>query len=106
MTKIVTIHAQQKWEYTTLIRKTETSLLVELNAFGQEGWELINVLNYKDVKGTTSWIGFVKRPSTGLQPKPEAHSGPAVHTPAQGDEARSDSRGFDMSDQDFDLKDT
>ena len=105
MTKTVTVHAQQKWEYATLIRRTDTALLAELNVSGQEGWELITVLNYKDMKGTTSWIGFLKRPSTGQPPTPVAQAGPAVHKPAQGDETQADARGFDVSDGDFEFKD-
>ncbi len=105
MTKTVTVHAQQKWEYATRIRKTDTALLVELNASGQEGWELITVLNYKDLKGVTSWIGFLKRPSTGQPPKPVAEDGPAVHTPVQDDETQVDASGFDTGGEEFELKD-
>lgn len=105
MTKIVTIQAQQKWDYATLVRKTETSLLAELNLAGQEGWELINVLYYKDLKGAMSWIGYLKRPNAGQPPRPMAHEGSAVHMPAQVEEAQVDSQGFDLSDQEFGLKD-
>ena len=104
MTKTVTVHAQQKWEYASLIRKTDTALLAELNEMGQDGWELISVLNYKDVKGVMSWIGFLKRPHTGQPPKPTSEASPTDQTPAQGDERPTDSRGFDMSGEEFEVK--
>lgn len=65
MSKVVTIQAQQMWEYCHLTRRTEDSILAEMNQFGQEGWELVAVQTYKDMKGSTGWIAFLKRPSTG-----------------------------------------
>ena len=41
MTKTATVHAQQRWEYMSISRKTETYLAGELNTLGQDGWELV-----------------------------------------------------------------
>ena len=62
MTKTVMLHAQQKWEYMELTRKTETYLLSEINDCGQHGWELVSVTHGKDLKGDLSWTAFLKRP--------------------------------------------
>jgi hypothetical protein len=71
MSKTATVHAQQKWEYMELTRKTETYLLTELNDVGQQGWELVSVLHGADRKGEMSWTGFLKRPHFGHQ-RPQA----------------------------------
>lgn len=63
--KTPTIHAQQKWEYQCLTRKSETYLNKELNELGQHGWELAAVVYGKDMKGTDAWIAFLKRPFVG-----------------------------------------
>ena len=65
MVKTATVHAQQKWEYTCLTRKTEAYLAKELNLFGQEGWELVSVIYGKNVKNEVAWIAFLRRPYTG-----------------------------------------
>ena len=62
MNKTVMLHAQQKWEYMELTRKTESYLLSEINEFGQHGWELVSVTHGKDLKGELSWTAFLKRP--------------------------------------------
>ena len=62
MTKTVMLHAQQKWEYMELTRKTESYLLSEINEFGQHGWELVSVTHGKDLKGELNWTAFLKRP--------------------------------------------
>ncbi|MEN6449138.1 MAG: hypothetical protein ABFC96_01480 [Thermoguttaceae bacterium] len=69
--KTVTVQAQQRWEYCVETRKTESSLLVSLNKFGQEGWDLVEVLYYKDMKGVMEWTAFLKRPSTAATPPVE-----------------------------------
>lgn len=63
--KTTTIHAQQKWEYQCLTRKSETYLNKEINELGQHGWELTSVIFGKDSKGTDAWIAFLKRPFAG-----------------------------------------
>jgi len=109
MTDSVTENGPRKWEYTTLIRLTEPALLRELNAAGQEGWELTNVLHYKDIKGKASWIGFLKRPCTGQPSQPAAEPTAAavaeVQPPTEADETPGGTLGFDLSEGDFEFKD-
>jgi hypothetical protein len=62
VTKTATIHAQQKWEYLELTRKTETYLCDELNDLGKQGWELVTTSHGKDRKGEWAWTAFLKRP--------------------------------------------
>ena len=76
------IATQQKWEYCLLTRKTEGFLLNDLNSFGQDGWELVNILYYKDAKGIMCWTGFLKRHSTGEAKPGTQQAGPAMLQPA------------------------
>jgi len=68
MTKTATVHAQQKWEYSELTRKTESFLVTELNDAGQHGWELISVTHDKNRSGDMSWTAFLKRPFVSHEP--------------------------------------
>ena len=63
--RTVVMHAQQRWEYTLIERRTEAVLVDELNILGQKGWEAITIMYYKDVKGVMAWTAFLKRPSGG-----------------------------------------
>ncbi|MGQ9503394.1 MAG: hypothetical protein ACUVQG_01585 [Thermogutta sp.] len=63
MTKTAVILAQQRWEYVFIQRRSELALQDELNAMGQQGWELVHIEYYKDAKGIMGWIAFLKRPS-------------------------------------------
>jgi hypothetical protein len=63
--KTVVVHAQQRWEYLIVNRRSDVTLAEELNALGQRGWELVTALNYRDVKGNIAWTAFLKRPSGG-----------------------------------------
>ncbi len=63
MTRTVTVQAQQRWDYSFESRRTETSLLTALNDLGQQGWEVVNALYYKDIKGIMVWGALLKRPS-------------------------------------------
>mgnify|MGYP001340289363 FL=1 len=63
MTKTAVIQAQQRWEYVFVQRRSELALQDELNAMGQQGWELVTIEYYKDAKGIMGWIAFLKRPS-------------------------------------------
>jgi hypothetical protein len=60
--KTVIVQSQQRWENMVVTRRTEVTLLEELNEFGQKGWEVVSVLHYKDPKGIATWSGFLKRP--------------------------------------------
>ena len=105
MTKIVTIKAQQKWEFCLESRKTEASLLKTLNELGQQGWELINVLYYKDLKGVMTWTGFMKRPSI---PQTPGGEGSAILTRAaplkETIVPSGQPAGFDLSGEEFPLR--
>lgn len=63
MTKTAVILAQQRWEYVFIQRRSELALQDELNAMGQQGWELVHIEYYKDAKGIMGWIAFLKRPA-------------------------------------------
>ncbi len=66
MTKIVAIHGQQKWEYCTETRYTDIPFLAALNERGQQGWEVIDIVYYKEPKsGNMAWMAIFKRPSVG-----------------------------------------
>ena len=64
MPKTATVHAQQRWEYCLLERRTETTLVVDMNKEGDQGWELVQILKHEKPKGTF-WTAFMKRPHTG-----------------------------------------
>jgi hypothetical protein len=107
MTKTVTVQAQQRWEYCLETRKTESALLLRLNAMGEQGWEALDVLYYKDIKGIMSWTAFLKRPSaahvaaTG-QAATAGNSATAIPSPAKAPTPQ----GFDLNGDDFPLKET
>lgn len=65
MTKTATVHAQQRWEYMSISRKTETYLAQELGGLGQEGWELVTVNYARGKKEEMFWTAFLKRPAIG-----------------------------------------
>ena len=83
MTKTATVHAQQMWEYMELTRKSAEYMAKELNDVGQQGWELVTLLQGKDRKNEVAWIAFVKRPYV-----PHG-SHPPVHVAAGGGAASS-----------------
>ena len=62
MTKTATVHAQQKWEYMELTRKTEAFLVTDMNGVGQHGWELVFITCGKDRRGDNTLTAFLKRP--------------------------------------------
>jgi hypothetical protein len=106
MSRIITIQAQQKWEYCYLTRKTEGPLLAEFNRLGQDGWELLDVLYYKDMKGVMNWTGFLKRPSNGPVPGASGQETVAAAAP-QAEASRSQSpqhEGFDLGEEEFKLQ--
>ena len=99
MTKMVTVQAQQKWDYCFESRRTENALLIALVDRGQLGWEAINVLSHKDPKGETSWTAFLKRPNVG--PAPVLGQQTASR---QAEEKSPQPQGFDLSGDEFQLK--
>jgi hypothetical protein len=82
-------------------------LLVSINELGQQGWELVDVLYYKDIKGAMAWTAFLKRPSPGQVPATPNHvagnSAKALPT-APTEEKPSQPQGFDLSGDEFQLK--
>ncbi len=75
--------SQQRWEYSSLVRKTEPTLVIDLNGLGQEGWELVGVVHGRDAKGELCWTALLKRPSSGA-PKAAATDGHAAAGAAAG----------------------
>jgi hypothetical protein len=106
MTKTVTVQAQQRWEYCLETRRTETSLMNMLNELGQQGWELVNVLYYKDIKGIMSWTGFLKRPAASHAARPGDESTISLKSapPGQLVEKPPSPDGFDLAGDEFQLK--
>jgi hypothetical protein len=66
--KTVIVQSQQRWENMVVSRRTETTLIEELNNFGLKGWEVVSILYYKDPKGVMAWSAFLKRPCSGTAP--------------------------------------
>jgi hypothetical protein len=62
-----------KWEYMELTRKTEAFLLNDMNQLGEEGWELVTVLQRREAKmgESYSWTAIMKRPRIGDRPPPK-----------------------------------
>jgi hypothetical protein len=106
MTKIVTIQAQQRWDYAYESRRTEHSLLTTLNDLGQQGWELVDVLYHKDPKGEMLWTAVLKRPSLGQSPiggvVSETATAPLPPPPVV--EKPPEFQGFDLSGDAFQIK--
>ena len=59
------VYAQQRWEYLSFFKRTETALENELNTLGQSGWELVSFHCGKDRKGEMAWTAFGKAPGVG-----------------------------------------
>jgi hypothetical protein len=102
MTKTVTVQAQQKWEYLALTRKSETYMLAEINVLGQDGWELVSVFYYKDMKGLWCWTAFLKRPSTGQAPTPTpVAAAEEPEAPVAASPQPTPAGGFDLDGDEF-----
>ncbi|MBN2293937.1 MAG: hypothetical protein JXM70_16035 [Pirellulales bacterium] len=65
MTTNTIVHTQQRWEYMSISRKTDTYLAQELNTFGQDGWDLVTVSYARGEKEEMFWTAFLKRPAVG-----------------------------------------
>ena len=104
--KTAIVHAQQKWEHVAISRKGEAMLVEEMNALGDEGWQLVSVFYFKDPKGTMTWIAFLKRPKTGQAAKaPSTESAAdAGHGPEKSEAASAEPGGFDLSGEIFEFK--
>jgi len=104
MTKTATIQAQQRWDYCLETRKTESSLLNTINGLGQQGWELVNVLYYKDIKGVMSWTAFLKRPSVGQAPAATNQQTSNTMNPVKPESEKAALQGFDLSGDEFEIQ--
>lgn len=86
MPKTATVHAQQRWEYMEITRKTEGYLIAELNKLGESGWELVSVSYHKAAKSglgeAWSWTAFLKRPHAQHSAKVSAGEEKAAVDPA------------------------
>lgn len=104
MTKTATIHAQQRWEYMSISRKTDSYLAMELTSLGQDGWELVTVNYARGKKEEMFWTAFLKRPAVGqVAPMTHEEAKPAHHEPGAmptGEQAES-LRGFDLGGEEF-----
>jgi hypothetical protein len=106
MTRVVTVQSQQRWEYHFEARRTETSLLNAINELGQQGWELVDAMCYKDPKAVITWGAFLKRPSipqTG-QPAQQAAAIPHQAASAPSNGKHDPLQRFDLSGDEFQLK--
>jgi hypothetical protein len=108
MAKMVTIQAQQRWDYCYESRRTESSLFQAINEIGQQGWELVSVLHHKDPKGEMLWTAFMKRPSIGQSPA-AGLSSETLTTPSPSPspppvEKPAEFAGFDLSGDEFQIK--
>ncbi|MGA2617007.1 MAG: hypothetical protein ABSF26_05300 [Thermoguttaceae bacterium] len=101
MTRTAVVQAQQRWEYSTLTRMTEGAIISELKLAGQEGWELVTMLYYKDLKGTMCWTAVMKRPNTGPSAISAAkqQSAPTVVQVPKAPQAASPGAESDASDE-------
>ena len=86
MTKTATVHAQQRWEYMELTRKTQAYLINELTELGQIGWELVSVTKHKEARAGSGeawfWTAFVKRPHAAHASSAPAQEKAAAPAPA------------------------
>lgn len=109
MAKTAVVRAQQRWEYLSLTRRTDSYLADELNRLGQNGWELVTIIFGKDPKGELFWNAFLKRPATqpagaapttqqAAEPEPQA----APETPKA--EGADTDKAFDLSGDEFEIK--
>ncbi len=109
MTKTAILHAQQRWEYQSITRRTEGYLADELNTLGQDGWELVSITHGKDLKGEVFWAAFVKRPLA-LQARAGAAQERAAAAQRQSPveaaktEPAEAGEGFDLSGEEFQIK--
>lgn len=109
MAKTAIVQSQQRWEYQSVVKRTESFLEQELNELGQVGWELVSVIYGKDRKGEMAWSAFLKRPAApSAQPTPgqqqvAAASPQPADEPAKA-EGSEGGEGFDLSGDEFGIR--
>jgi hypothetical protein len=109
MAKTAVVQSQQRWEYQSIVKRTESSLEKELNELGQAGWELVSVDHGKDRKGEMAWTAFVKRPAAQPSPPMAAQEQAVTASPQPATQpAKAESpeaaEGFDLSGDEFSIK--
>jgi len=104
--KTPVVQAQQRWEYASLVRKTEPTLVNDLNLLGQEGWELVAAVYGRDAKGELCWTALLKRPSSGAPKAAPLETTAAATAPSGATAAREaiNPPGFDLDGDTFDIK--
>ncbi len=105
--KTVVIQAQQKWECQAVVRHSETALADAVTDAGQDGWELVGVIHFRDSKGSAAWAAFLKRPSTGGPVKGGGETAlRASHAVGAGPASQPtvNPPGFDLDGEAFDVK--
>jgi hypothetical protein len=110
MAKTAVVQSQQRWEYRSIVKRTESSLEKELNELGQIGWELVSVDHGKDLKWEMAWTAFLKRPaapSSGpmADPGQVVTASPQPAAEAAEAEGPESEEGFDLSGDEFGIKD-
>lgn len=108
MVQTAMIQAQQRWEYISLVRKTESYMAKELNDYGQSGWELVSMTYGKDRKGEPAWTAFMKRPYSGppraVSTETQAAGAASADAGKEGKaDPTADLKGFDLEGDTFDF---
>ena len=99
--KTAVVQAQQKWECYYVTAYSEAVLIQNLNEAGADGWEPFSACQYKDSRGSLSWIVLLKRPATG---QPVKAPGEAAE-PGKQQPTAPQPMGFDLEGDTFDIKD-
>ena len=81
-------------------------LVGAINDLGQQSWELVQAICYKDPKAIVTWGAFLKRPSISqtVQPAQQAAATPHQAAAAPANDKASPHEGFDLSGNEFQLK--
>ena len=103
------VYAQQRWEYLSFFKRTDTALENELNTLGQSGWELVSFHCGKDRKGEMAWTAFVKRPVSEQPLTAPGEASPArareqASPEAPEPETPGSPEGFDLSGDEFAIR--
>ncbi len=102
---------RQSWEYRSCSKQSEAYLVQELNEAGKEGWDLAAASFAKDLKGNWAWTAILKRPleaaarATDAASAAKSSATPAsAAKPSANPPAQADSKGFDLSGDEFGFK--
>ena len=106
MSKTATVHAQQKWEFLELTRKSAPYLINELNEYGQKGWDLVTMTQAKDRKGELAWTAILKRPFSDHASPAKKKAAPAESQAPQKQQVEPPATGSDdvLDGEDYELE--